>query len=377
LSVFFIHLSSFISHPFLKTMLVQVVELIEAKRRFAITSHIRPDGDGLGSSLGLYWLLKALDKEPEVIMRDPVPHSYGKLPGAETIRVTPAVDREYDAVFVIECSDITRPGLVNLEKQFVVNIDHHATTSLFGTINWIDSTASAVGEMIYNLCKAIGVRPSKEIAECVYTALVTDTGSFHYSNTTERTFKVASELLRAGVKPAKVSQAVFNNYPWSKLQLLSEVLPTARHDETGRVACLRQTLEMQERTGASDEDSDGFVNYPMSVGEVEACAFLKETAPGVYRASLRSKGDVNVARVAEKFGGGGHRNAAGCTLTGDWDKVECNIVALLVEAVEYRSNGDGNNNNGSASDQTPTLSGNTPTGQLPPTLIRGTLNAER
>ena len=321
-------------------MLVQVVELIEAKRRFAITSHIRPDGDGLGSSLGLYWLLSALGKEPEVIMRDPVPHSYRKLPGAENIRVTPTVDREYDAVFVIECSDITRPGLVDLDKQYVVNIDHHSTTSLFGKINWIDSTASAVGEMIYNLCKAIGVRPSKELAECVYTALVTDTGSFHYSNTTERTFKVASELLRAGVKPAKVAQDVFSNYPWSKIELLSHVLTTARHDPSGRVAWIRQTLEMQERAHASDEDSDGFVNYPMSVGDVEACAFLKETAPGVYRTSLRSKGDVNVARIAEKFGGGGHRNAAGCTLTGDWDEAERSVVTLLLDAVEGRSNGN-------------------------------------
>src|SRR5918999_5572611 len=215
-------------------MLSQVVELIESKRRFAITSHLRPDGDGLGSSLGLYWLLRALDKEPEVIMRDAVPHSYRKLPGAELVRVTPSVDRPYDAVFVIECSDITRPGLVDLEKQFVVNIDHHSTTALFGTNNWIDSTASAVGEMIYNLCKAIGVRVTKEIAECVYTALITDTGSFHYSNTTERTFKVASELVRAGVKPAKVAQAVFGSYPWSKIELTSRVLGTVERDESGR-----------------------------------------------------------------------------------------------------------------------------------------------
>jgi len=364
------HHSSLIT--FLKTMLVQVVELIEAKRRFAITSHIRPDGDGLGSSLSLYWLLRALGKEPEVIMCDPVPHSYRKLPGADTIRVTPIVDQPYDAVFVIECSDITRPGLINLDKQFVVNIDHHATTSLFGTINWIDSTASAVGEMIYNLCKAIGVRPSPEIAECVYTALVTDTGSFHYSNTTERTFKVASELLRAGVKPAKVSQDVFNNYPWSKLELLSRVLATARHDETGRVAWIRQTLEMQKSTGAADEDSDGFVNYPMSVGEVEAAIFLKETAPGVYRTSLRSKGDVNVARIAEKFGGGGHRNAAGCTLTGDWDEAERTIVRLLIDAVGNSANG-----HAPASNLPSALNGNTPTGQLPATFSRGTLNAER
>ena len=321
-------------------MLSQVVELIESKQRFAITSHIRPDGDALGSSLGLYWLLRALGKEAEVIMSDPVPHAYEKLPGVEKVRVTPSVDRPYDAVFVIECSDITRPGLIDLEKQFVVNIDHHATTALFGTINWIDSTASAVGEMIYNLCKAIGVRPTKEIAECVYTALITDTGSFHYSNTTERTFKVASELVRAGVKPAKISQAVFSNYAWSKIELMSRVLSTARRDPSGRVAWLRQTLEMQEESGASEEDGDGFVNYPMSCGQVEAVAFMKETAPGVYRTSLRSKGDVNVARIAERFGGGGHRNAAGCTLRGDWEEVEKMIVAHLIEAVERR-NGQG------------------------------------
>ena len=315
-------------------MLSQVVELIESKRRFAITSHIRPDGDSLGSSLGLFWLLRALEKDVEVVMRDPVPHAYQKLPGSELVRVTPSVDRPYDAVFVIECSDVSRPGLVDLEKQFVVNIDHHSTTALFGDINWIDSTASAVGEMIYNLCKAIGVRVTKEIAECVYTALLTDTGSFHYSNTTERTFKVASELVRAGVKPARIAQAVFSSYPWSKIELLGEVLSTARRDRSGRVAWMRQTLEMQERIGATDEDGDGFVNYPLQVAEVEAVALLKECAPGAYRVSLRSKGDINVARIAERFGGGGHRNAAGCTLEGDWDEAEANIVRLLQEEIE-------------------------------------------
>jgi phosphoesterase RecJ-like protein len=321
-------------------MLSQVVELIEAKRRFAITSHVRPDGDALGSSLGLFWLLRALDKEPEVVMRDGVPHAYRKLPGADLVRVTPRVDRPYDAVFVIECSDVCRPGLDGLEEQLVVNIDHHSTTSLFGTINWIDSTASAVGEMIYNLCKAIGVRVTREIAECVYTALITDTGSFHYSNTTERTFKVASELVRAGVKPAKLAQAVFGSYPWSRIELMSRVLSTVRRDPTGRVAWLRQTLEMQRETEASDEDSDGFVNYPLSCGEVEAVAFLKEQAEGEYRISLRSKGDVNVARIAERFGGGGHRNAAGCTLTGAWDEAELLLVAQLIEAVERRTSGE-------------------------------------
>jgi bifunctional oligoribonuclease and PAP phosphatase NrnA len=319
-------------------MLSQVVELIEEKRKFAITSHLRPDGDSLGSSLGLYWLLRALDKNVEVIMRDPVPHAYQKLPGAKDVRVTPAADESYDGVFVIECSDIARPGLLNLDKQFVVNIDHHATTALFGKINWIDSTASACGEMIYNLAKALGIRVTKEIAECCYTALITDTGSFHYSNTTERTFKVASELLRTGVKPAKTAEAVFASYPWSRIQLMGAVLSTARRDSTGHVALLRHSLEMQHLAEASDEDADGFVNYPLTVGEVEAVAMLKECEPGVYRTSLRSKGEVNVAKVAEKFGGGGHRNAAGCTLRGTWEEAEEKIITLLQDAVE-RANG--------------------------------------
>src|SRR5262249_59235869 len=166
-------------------MLSQVVELIESKRSFAITSHIRPDGDSLGSSLGLYWLLQALEKDAEVVMHDPVPHSYRHLPAWQKVRVTPSVDRPYDAVFVIECSDISRPGLINLEKQYVINIDHHSTTALFGTINWIDSTASAVGEVIYNLGKATRGRVTKQLAERVYTALNSVTGCFHIPHVQE------------------------------------------------------------------------------------------------------------------------------------------------------------------------------------------------
>ncbi|HYW70521.1 MAG TPA: bifunctional oligoribonuclease/PAP phosphatase NrnA [Pyrinomonadaceae bacterium] len=319
-------------------MLSQVVELIEKKDRFAITSHVRPDGDGLGSSLGLFWLLKSLNKDVHVIMRDPAPHSYQQLPGAETIRVAPQVGEHFDAVFVIECSDVERPGLADLKDQVVVNIDHHSTTELFGNVNWIDSTAAAVGEMIYNLCKATGARVTKEIAECVYTALLTDTGSFHYSNTTERTFKIASELVRIGVKPAKTAEAIFGSYEWPKIELLSHVLSTARRDHTGHVAWMWQTLAMQEQTHAAEEDADGFVNYPLAVGEVEATALFKETAPGIYRTSLRSKGDVNVAKIAEQFGGGGHRNAAGCTLKGNCEQIEQQMIPLLQDAIK-RSNG--------------------------------------
>lgn len=314
-------------------MLSQVVELIETKQKFGITTHIKPDGDGVGSSLGLCWLLRSLGKKAEVIVRGDVPISYRSLPGAEEIRDVTAVDAEYDAIFVIECSDLQRPGIEGLGSEFTVNIDHHTTSEHFGTINWIDSTASAVGEMIYNLCKAIGGRVTREIAECLYMAMVTDTGSFHFSNTTDRTLKVASELLKAGVRPEEISEAVYNNYPWSRIELMRRVLETVKRDETGRVAWMRQTREMRDESSAVDGDNNGFVNIPLAAREVRLSIYMREVEEGSYRVSLRSKGNVNVAQVAEKFGGGGHRNASGLRIEGDWETVEKSLVDAAVEAV--------------------------------------------
>jgi len=315
-------------------VLSQVVELIENKNRFAITTHIKPDGDGVGSSLGLFWLLKSLGKEAEVIVNGDIPPAYTSLPGADDIRDLKALDADYDAVFVIECSDVARPGIEGLDRQFTVNIDHHSTSEHFGSINWIDSTASAVGEMIYNLCKAIGGRISKDIAECVYMALVTDTGSFHFSNTSERTLKVASELVRAGARPSKIGEAVYNNYPWSRIELMRQVLGTVKRDASGRVASMRQTLEMRRVAEAVDGDNNGFVNIPLAAREVLAVVYMREVGPNKYRSSLRSKGDINVAKVAEKFGGGGHRNAAGLSIEGDWDTIERDLMDALNEAID-------------------------------------------
>jgi len=318
-------------------VLSQVVELIENKSNFAITTHIKPDGDGVGSSLGLCWLLRSLGKNAEVIVRGDVPLAYRSLPGADEIQDVTYVNGKYDAVFVIECSDLSRPGIDGLDKQFTVNIDHHATSEHFGSINWIDSTASAVGEMIYNLCKAIGGRISKDIAECVYMALVTDTGSFHFPNTSDRTLKVASELIKAGAKPAKIGEAVYYNYPWSRIELMRQVLDTVKRDESGRVAALRQTIAMKDSSGAVDGDNNGFVNIPLAARDVLAVVYMREIGPEQFRASLRSKGDINVAKVAEKFGGGGHKNAAGLSIDGNWDVREAELMAALKLAVEESS----------------------------------------
>ena len=326
-------------------MLSQVVELIENKSKFAITTHIKPDGDGVGSSLGLCWLLRSLGKTAEVIVHGEVPPAYRSLPGADEIRDVKEIDGKYDAVFVIECSDVSRPGIAGLHDQFTVNIDHHATSEHFGTINWIDSTASAVGEMIYNLCKAIGGRITKEIAECVYMALVTDTGSFHFPNTSDRTLKVASELIKAGARPAQIGEAVYNNYPWSRIELMRQVLGTVKRDDSGRIAMLRQTIEMKEVSGAIDGDNNGFVNIPLAAKDVQAAIYMREVGEDQYRVSLRSKGDINVAKVAEGFGGGGHKNAAGLRIQGNWDEAEAKIVGAMQYAIDHSNNGLNGNGN--------------------------------
>ena len=315
-------------------MLSQVVELIENKDNFAITTHIKPDGDGIGSSLGLCWLLRSLGKNAEVVMNGGIPQAYSGLPGVDQIQNVSSVNGKYDAVFVIECSDLARPGIEGLEDQFTVNIDHHATCEHFGTINWIDSTASAVGEMIYNLCKAIGGRITPEIAECVYLALVADTGSFRYSNTSDRTLKVASELVKAGAKPAKVGEAVYNSYPWSRIELMRQVLDTVKRDGTGRIAILRQTLAMGEEAGSVDGDNNGFVNIPLAAKDIVAVIYMREIGKDQFRASLRSRGNINVAKVAEQFGGGGHKNAAGLSIDGPWDEAEATLITAVSAAID-------------------------------------------
>ena len=267
-------------------------------------------------------------------MNGTIPQAYTSLPGVDQIKNVSSVNGKYDAVFVIECSDLQRPGIDGLDKQLTVNIDHHATSAHFGTINWIDSTASAVGEMIYNLCKAIGGKITPEIAECVYLALVTDTGSFRYSNTSDRTLKVTSELVKAGAKPEKVGEAVYNSYPWSRIELMRQVLDTVGRDESGRIATLRQTMAMGEDSGAVDGDNNGFVNIPLAAKDILAVIYMREIGPDKFRASLRSRGDINVAKVAEQFGGGGHRNAAGLSIDGPWDEAEQGLIAAVSDAID-------------------------------------------
>jgi bifunctional oligoribonuclease and PAP phosphatase NrnA len=291
-----------------------VLDVLRRGRRFAVASHARPDGDAVGSMLACGMMLAQMDKQTELVTADPVPLIYRGLPCASSIRQTQRVDGEYDAVILLECDGLTRCRLGGLERRFLVNIDHHVSAREFADVNWIDTDACAVAEMVYRLARAAGVTVTAEMAACLYTGVLTDTGSFCYEGTDVHAFEMARELVRCGADPAKLARDVYFSNPLSKMTLLGAALNNLRRD--GRLAWLWVTNADMQRTGAAEEDCEGIVNYAIAIAGVEAAVLLRELPDRRVRLSLRSKGSVDVARIAASFGGGGHLHAGGCTLEG-------------------------------------------------------------
>jgi bifunctional oligoribonuclease and PAP phosphatase NrnA len=295
-------------------MLKQVLECIARRERFLLTSHARPDGDAVGSVLACAQILRSLGKQADVVLSDGVPHIYRPLPYANQVLQTKAVNGNYEAAIILECDSIERTRLEGLGSKFLINIDHHRSGKTFGNINWIDPSACATAEMIYRLGREAGVEISSGIATCLYTAVMTDTGSFRFAGTTDRTFALAGELVRCGADPVRCAQDVYFSNPTSKMRLLGSALSTLQRD--GRVAWMHVTRGQIDYCGAFDEDAEGLVNYVISIAGVQVAVFFREMPDKRYRASLRSKGAVDVAAIAERFGGGGHHNASGCSLDG-------------------------------------------------------------
>ncbi|MGH9342001.1 MAG: DHH family phosphoesterase [Acidobacteriota bacterium] len=310
-------------------MLDQITRFINEHRRFAITSHERPDGDSLGSSLGLALALQAMGKRADVFQADPSPQAYSSLPGASEIQLTRRLEAAYDGLFILECSGLSRTGIAGLESYPVINIDHHPKAQLYGDLNWLDISAAAVGEMVFELVRALGIALTPEISTDLYVAILTDTGSFQFSNTTARTFKIAGELVSAGADPGKIAQAVYMNEPHSKVQLLGKILNTIQIHPSRKISWIHLTQQMLSQVGASQNETEGIVNYPLAMEGIEMVAFFREQPDGTYRISLRSKNEHDVGSVAENFGGGGHKNAAGLTVTGNFEEVRDRVVAEL------------------------------------------------
>jgi len=308
-------------------MLERVLKEIEQRDHFVLTSHARPDGDAIGSVLACGAILRQMGKSAEVVLHDPVPTIYQPLPFANQAQRSQSVNGKYEAAIVLECDSVQRTRLAGLDRQFLINIDHHATGKPFGHINWIEPSACATAEMIYWLARAAGVQITPEIATCLYTAVLTDTGSFCFIGTSERTFALAQELVRAGADPARVAQSVYFSNPTSKMRLLGQALTTLHRD--GSLAWMHVTNNQMELAEAREEDCEGLVNYALAIEGVEVALFFREQEPGKWRISLRSKGTVDVAAVAEHFGGGGHHAASGCQLAGSLPVVVEQVTSQL------------------------------------------------
>ena len=316
-------------------MLNRVVEEIYRNRSFLITTHENPDGDAIGSSLALANFLKKAGKEVTIHLCDAVPDIYTFLPLADTV-IDTIPNPHYDVCFVLDVGEFRRagPAINNFKGVGVyINIDHHLDCENPDAINYIDHQACATGALIYRIITAAGHDVDFETALCIYTAIITDTGSFRYSNANKEAFTIAGEMVAKGVNAWDLAENLYESQPRERLQLLSQALATLAISPRGDFASITVTLEMYEKTGASAELTDGFVNYPRSIRGVEVAIFFREIKPGLYKVGFRSKGKVDVSALAAAFGGGGHHNAAGCTVQGMLPDVQHRVLAHLETAL--------------------------------------------
>jgi phosphoesterase RecJ-like protein len=312
----------------------RIIDAVHPRQRFVISSHSRPDGDSIGSQLAMAYALRELGKTVVVVNKDQAPGPILQFPGVSDIVIADQVTEPFDAAIIMECSDLARTGVSGLDRSFVINIDHHPGNTGFGGINWFDPSASACGEMVFELVRALGVRISAEIATHVYLAILTDTGSFHYSGITPRTFDICKQTLEAGVDPVQVARMVYDSSHLGRLKLFGAVLSDMQIDKSGRIAIVYVDHSMARTAGGTYEDTEGLVNLPLTVKEIEAVVFFKQEKDGEYRVSLRSKGDIDIGAVAKEYGGGGHKNAAGCTVRGNIDDLRRSLVENVERAIE-------------------------------------------
>lgn len=315
----------------------KVIEAIQKNQSFIVTSHANPDGDALGSMLALGAGLQSLGKKVKIYSRDGVPATLTFLPNANLVSRDLTIDEPFDAAFIVDCAEKERVGDVFEKsrgiKKFIV-LDHHLKSGRCGDINLIDPKAPSTGELVYRLLKKLKVSISPEIATPVYCTLVTDTGGFRYSNTDSRTFRTASELVKRGANPWFVSKNVDENYSASRFKLLAKVLETMTLSPDGRLAWGLVTLKMLAESGAAVQDAEGFINFLRSIGTVEVAVQFREESENTYKVSFRSKDRVDVAAVANQFGGGGHARAAGCTLKGSFQEVKSKTLVAVEQALK-------------------------------------------
>lgn len=309
---------------------IEIRDAILARRRFLITSHARPDGDSIGSQLAMAYALEALGKDVRLVNADPAPLHYMEFPGLDRIEIARSVERsDVDAVIVMESGDLKRTGVDGLEGRFTINIDHHQGNSFYGNLNWVDESAAACGEMVLDVIDALDVPLTIEIATHVYLAILTDTGSFHYGNITPKTFDICRRAVEAGVNPGAMARRVFDQNSFGKLRLIGALLAEMDLLADGRLAAMYLNDDIMNATGTTYNDTEGLINLPLTAREIQAVVFFKLGADGDIHVSMRSKYDVDVRTIAARHGGGGHKNAAGCSVDGPYADVRQKVVAEL------------------------------------------------
>lgn len=315
----------------------QVAQALAKAGFVLITSHRSPDGDALGSELALAEMCQYLGVETTIVNRDPHPGSLGFLPGLSAVQVVPEVPApllaKADLAIFLECPGAERPGFPELLHKAVVNIDHHLDNPLYGAVNFVDPEAPAVGEMLLAVADAASIPLTKTMATCLYTALVTDTGDFRYSNATSRAFAAAQRLVEAGAEPPTIAEALNDHLPARVIRLQALVLATLELHAQGQVAVITCTSEMLQRAEAGPEDTEDMVNIPRTIDGVKVAVFFKAFAPQTVKVSLRAKGSLDVQKLAAAFGGGGHTSAAGLTFFGDLTSARNAILPAVISLV--------------------------------------------
>lgn len=320
----------------------EIAKLLEKNNSFLITSHKNIDGDAIGSELALYFILKKLNKKPIILNQDRLPRIYNFLPDSDKVH---CLEDNYinikniDVGIIVDCSNFER--IEETYKIFkniknIINIDHHNSNKKFGKLNYIDSSASSVGEIIYDLIKFINLDLLDEkISTCLYTAIITDTGSFRYSNVSSKTFSVVSDLASQGIKPNLIADNIYNRNTYSGLKLLGKALLTLEVDESNYVSWLTITRDMLNNTEANDEEVEGIIDMARTLENTEVSILFRETKDNKIKVSFRSKGDFNVNKFAAKFNGGGHPNSSGCVCSGKIAEVKETILSELFKKSKF------------------------------------------
>jgi len=321
----------------------RIAKTIKNSNNFLITSHINPEGDSLGSQLAMASLLKAMGKRFIVIDHDKVPKHYAFLPDSKLIATdTRKCEGKFDVGIVLDCPNLRRTGRVKeviTDAKVILNIDHHVSNEYFGDINWVKKDASCVGEMVYMLYKELKVKIEKKAALYIYIAILTDTGSFNYTNTSSATHEIISELLGYGIEPYDISRKVYENKTPGALKLLGQVLCNLKVVLDGKAAYASVKKSDFKKTKTGPQACENFVNFARSIKDVEVAVFFRESIDkkNKYHVSFRSSGKADVNKVASFFGGGGHKSASGCIVYGKFDKVKSRVLAKVKSEIGRRN----------------------------------------